>query len=69
MISYSPMVNAWSLAWETLLNGDMDKEYPIIDTNNVGAGNTASQDPYDQDDGLDYEISLNDGSADDYNLN
>ena len=74
MISYLPMVNAWSLAWETLF-GDMDKEYPIIDTNNVGAGNTASQDPdndkdpYYQDDGLDYEISLNDGSADDYNLN
>ena len=44
MISYLPMVNAWSLAWETLF-GDMDKEYPIIDTNNVGAGNTASQDP------------------------
>ena len=73
MISYLPMVNAWSLAWETLF-GDMDKEYPIIDTNNVGAGNTASQDPtndkgYYPDDGLDYEISLNDGSADDYNLN
>ena len=68
MISYLPMVNAWSLAWETLF-GDMDKEYPIIDTNNVGAGNTASQDPYYQDDGLDYEISLNDGSADDYNFN
>ena len=62
------MVNAWSLAWETLF-GDMDKEYPIIDTNNVGAGNTASQDPYYQDDGLDYEISLNDGSADDYTFN
>ena len=66
------MVNAWSLAWETLF-GDMDKEYPIIDTNNVGAGNTASQDPtndkgYYPDDGLDYEVSLNDGSADDYNL-
>ena len=68
MISYLPMVNAWSLAWETLF-GDMDKEYPIIDTNNVGAGNTASQDPFYQDDGLDYEISLNDGSADDYNFN
>ena len=68
MISYLPMVNAWSLAWETLF-GDMDKEYPIIDTNNVGAGNTASQDPNYQDDGLDYEISLNDGSADDYNFN
>ena len=73
MISYLHMVNAWSLAWETLF-GDMDKEYPIIDTNNVGAGNTASQDPtndkgYYPDDGLDYEVSLNDGSADDYNLN
>ena len=72
MISYLPMVNAWSLAWETLF-GDMDKEYPIIDTNNVGARNTASQDPdndkgYYPDDGLDYEVSLNDGSADDYNL-
>ena len=73
MISYLPMVNAWSLAWETLF-GDMDKEYPIIDTNNVGAGNTASQNPtndkgYYPDDGLDYEVSLNDGSADDYNFN
>ncbi len=73
MISYLPMVNAWSLAWETLF-GDMDKEYPIIDTNNVGAGNTASQDPdndkgYYPYDGFDFEVSLNDGSADDYNLN
>ena len=73
MIFFSLMVNAWSLAWETLF-GDMDKEYPIIDTNNVGAGNTASQDPtndkgYYPDDGLDYEVSLNDGSADDYNFN
>ena len=73
MISYLPMVNAWSLAWETLF-GDMDKEYPITDTNNVGAGNTAYQDPtndkgYYPDDGLDYEVSLNDGSADDYNFN
>ena len=39
MISYLPMVNAWSLAWE-VLNGTMDETYPIIDTN-VGAGNTA----------------------------
>ena len=68
MTFYFAMINAWSLAWEALY-GDMDKEYPIIDTNNVGAGNTASQDPYYQDDGLDYEVSLNDGSADDYNLN
>ena len=41
MISYLPMVNAWSLAWETLF-GDMDKEYPVIETNNIGVGNTAS---------------------------
>ena len=46
------MVNAWSLAWEAL-NGTMDKEYPIIDTN-VGAGNTAYQAPL-WDDDLDYE--------------
>jgi len=56
------MVNAWSLAWETLF-GDMDKEYPIIDTNNVGAGNTA----YDFDD-LDYEIDLTNGASADYNM-
>tara|TARA_B100002019_G_scaffold24018_1_gene18225 strand:- start:526 stop:1152 length:627 start_codon:yes stop_codon:yes gene_type:complete len=62
MISYLPMVNAWSLAWETLF-GDMDKEYPIIDTNNVGAGNTA----YDFDD-LDYEIDLTNGASADYNM-
>ena len=45
------MVNAWSLAWEAL-NGTMDEEYPIIDTN-VGAGNTATD--FEIDD-LDYEI-------------
>ncbi len=28
MIFYFAMVNAWSLAWETLY-GDMDKEYPM----------------------------------------
>ena len=54
MVFFSHMVNAWSLAWEAL-NGTMDEEYPIIDTN-VGAGNTAYQAPiqYDFDD-LDYE--------------
>ena len=41
MISYLHMVNAWSLAWE-VLNGTMDKNYPIINTN-VGAGNTAAE--------------------------
>jgi len=50
MIFFSLMVNAWSLAWEAL-NGTMDEEYPIIDTN-VGAGNTAYE--YEID-GLDYE--------------
>ena len=60
MTFYFAMINAWSLAWETLY-GDMDKEYPIIDTS-VGAGNTAFED-----DGLDYESDLyNDSSADDY---
>jgi len=48
MTFYFAMINAWSLAWETLY-GDMDKEYPIVDTS-VGAGNTAYED-----DGLDYE--------------
>ena len=52
------MVNAWSLAWE-VLNGTMDKNYPIINTN-VGAGNTA------ENDGLDYEVDLYDGASSDY---
>ena len=53
------MINAWSLAWEAL-NGTMDEEYPIIDTN-VGAGNTAFES-----DGLDYEVDLFDGASADY---
>ena len=48
MTFYFAMINAWSLAWDAL-NGTMDEEYPIIDTN-VGAGNTAFES-----DGLDYE--------------
>ena len=59
MTFYFVMINAWSLAWEALY-GDMDKEYPIIDTS-VGAGNTAFED-----DGLDYEIDLINGSSADY---
>ena len=61
-ISYLPMVNAWSLAWEAL-NGTMDETYPIIDTN-VGAGNTALDKVRDDitGDGLDYE----DNYYDDY---
>jgi hypothetical protein len=53
------MINAWSLAWDAL-NVTMDEEYPIIDTS-VGAGNTAYED-----DGLDYEVNLFDGSSADY---
>ena len=59
MTFYFAMINAWSLAWEALY-GDMDKEYPIIDTGG-GAGNTAFED-----DGLDYEIDLINGSSADY---
>ena len=61
MTFYFVMINAWSLAWE-VLNGTMDKEYPIIDTS-VGAGNTAHED-----DGLDYEIDLTNGASADYNM-
>ena len=59
MTFYFAMINAWSLAWEALY-GDMDTEYPIIDTS-VGAGNTAFED-----DGLDYEIDLINGASADY---
>ena len=61
MTFYFAMINAWSLAWDAL-NGTMDEEYPIIDTN-VGAGNTAYED-----DGLDYEIDLTNGASADYNM-
>ena len=61
MTFYFAMINAWSLAWEALY-GDMDKEYPIIDTG-VGACNTAFED-----DGLDYEIDLTNGASADYNM-
>ena len=65
MTFYFAMINAWSLAWEALY-GDMDKEYPIIDTS-VGAGNTASEnsDIY-SNDGLDYEVDLFDSASADY---
>ena len=65
MTFYFAMINAWSLAWEALY-GDMDKEYPIIDTS-VGAGNTAAEktNRYDND-GLDYEVDLFDGASADY---
>ena len=60
------MINAWSLAWEALY-GDMDKEYPIIDTS-VGAGNTAIDFAGNvvEDDGLDYEIDLINSASTDY---
>jgi len=65
MTFYFAMINAWSLAWEALY-GDMDKEFPIIDTS-VGAGNTAAEktNRYDND-GLDYEVDLFDGASADY---
>ena len=65
MTFYFAMINAWSLAWDAL-NGTMDEEYPIIDTS-VGAGNTAAEKTkrYDND-GLDYEVNLYDGSSADY---
>ena len=65
MTFYFAMINAWSLAWEALY-GDMDIEYPIIDTS-VGAGNTAAEktNRYDND-GLDYEVDLFDGASADY---
>ena len=67
MTFYFAMINAWSLAWEALY-GDMDKEYPIIDTG-VGAGNTAAEktNRYDND-GLDYEVDLFNGASADYNM-
>ena len=74
MTFYFAMINAWSLAWEALY-GDMDKEFPIIDTS-VGAGNTAFAHGIDghyeiDDDGLDYEIDLSnliDGASADYEM-
>jgi hypothetical protein len=66
MTFYFVMINAWSLAWEALY-GDMDKEYPIIDTS-VGAGNTAIDFAGNvvEDDGLDYEIDLINSASTDY---
>ena len=43
MISYLPMVNAWSLLYD-VLNGTLDKEYPIVNKKKV------------EEDGLDYEV-------------
>ena len=74
------MVNAWSLLG-SILSGTFEEDYPILDKSkdrwseedeirelddyydfkNVGAGNTAHED-----DGLDYEVNLYDGSSADY---
>ena len=45
------MINAWSLAWDTL-NGTMDEEYPIIDTDD-------DIDPYEY-----YDTSFNGSDVD-----
>ena len=34
MISYLPMVNAWSLLYD-VLNGTLDKEYPIMNKKEI----------------------------------
>ena len=80
MIFYFAMVNAWSLLG-SILSGTFEEDYPILDKSkdrwseedeirelddyydfkNVGAGNTAHED-----DGLDYEVNLYDGSSADY---
>ena len=74
------MVNAWSLLG-SIVSGTFEEDYPILDKSkgrwseedeirelddyydfkNVGAGNTAHED-----DGLDYEVNLYDGSSADY---
>ena len=48
---FSHMVNAWSLAWDAL-NGTMDEEYPIIDTDD-------DIDPYEY-----YDTSFNGSDVD-----
>ena len=80
MIFYFAMVNAWSLLG-SIVSGTFEEDYPILDKSkdrwseedeirelddyydfkNVGAGNTAHED-----DGLDYEVNLYDGSSADY---
>ena len=80
MIFYFAMVNAWSLLG-SILSGTFEEDYPILDKSkdrwseedeirelddyydfkNVGAGNTAHED-----DGLDYDVNLYDGSSADY---
>ena len=51
MTFYFAMINAWSLAWDAL-NGTMDEEYPIIDTDD-------DIDPYEY-----YDTSFNGSDVD-----
>ena len=80
MTFYFAMINAWSLLG-SIVSGTFEEDYPILnkskgrwseedeirelddyyDFKNVGAGNTAHED-----DGLDYEVNLYDGSSADY---
>ena len=80
MTFYFAMINAWSLLG-SILSGTFEEDYPILDKSkdrwseedeirelddyydfkNVGAGNTAHED-----DGLDYEVNLYDGSSANY---
>ena len=78
MISYLPMVNAWSLLYD-VLNGTLDKEYPIVNKKEIDekTGLWKKPDPVKpslqvgagntaENDGLDYEVDLYDGASADY---
>ena len=62
MISYSLMVNAWSLA-ASILRGTFEEDYPVMEPDDfkIGVGNTAAEN-----DGLDYEVDLYDSASTDY---
>jgi len=79
MISYLPMVNAWSLLYD-VLNGTLDKEYPIVNKKEIDekTGLWKKPDPVEpslqvgagntaaENDGLDYEVDLYDSASADY---
>ena len=79
MISYLPMVNAWSLLYD-VLNGTLDKEYPIVNKKEIDekTGLWKKPDPVEPSlqvgagntaaeyDGLDYEVNLYDSASADY---
>ena len=79
MISYLPMVNAWSLLYD-VLNGTLDKEYPIVNKKEIDekTGLWKKPDPVEPSlqvgagntaaeyDGLDYEVDLYDSASADY---